>query len=221
VSARRLLEQILARLEALPQRQRVFVLLAACAVSYGVWDSLVLRGGDYERSKLETARTRLATEIPALEAKAAGLEATLGRDPDDPLREQLTSLEQELAALTERLEEQTAEFVPPEEMTELLTRLLEEQGGLELVRVAALAPQPIGAEDASGRPAPGGVVYRHRFVLELRGSWDGVLGYLRRVEDLPWHVFWERLAYDVVEHPEAHITLELHTLNTEEGWIGV
>lgn len=222
MNARKLLEQSLARLEALPPRQRGLALLVACAVSYGVWDAMFLRGHDYERRKLETTRTRLASEIPGLEAQAMGLEAALRRDPDDGLRQQRESLEQELAVLTERLGEQTTDFVPPEEMTELLTRLLQEQSGLELVRVVALAPQPIGGTAQPGaRPASGGVVYRHRFVVELRGSWASTLGYLRRVEALPWRVFWERLAYDVVEYPEANVTLEIHTLNPEEGWIGV
>ena len=41
------------------------------------------------------------------------------------------------------------------------------------------------------------------------------------LEALPWHLFWDRLEYRVIEHPRARVGIEVYTLSTREGSLRV
>jgi MSHA biogenesis protein MshJ len=64
-------------------------------------------------------------------------------------------------------------------------------------------------------------LYRHSFVLNLRGSYLDCLRYLEDVERLPWHIYWSRLDVETDEYPVNDIVIELATLSLDEEWIGV
>ena len=100
-------------------------------------------------------------------------------------------------------------------------------GGLELVRLESLPAESLSLS-AVGTETEKSVfdgsvdqLYRHGFVLELRGGYEATLRYLRAVEEQPWQLFWDELHFEVLEYPQARVEIELHTLGQREGWIGV
>lgn len=65
-----------------------------------------------------------------------------------------------------------------------------------------------------------GQVYRHGLVLQFRGSYFNTLQYLQYLESLSGSFYWDRLDFQVDDWPTASVTLELHTLSSEEGFVG-
>ena len=127
-----------------------------------------------------------------------------------------------------QIEEHLDSMIPPGEVTKMLEALLAKESGLELQRIVSLMPRnAVGRtrasklDAASNSEIQGPEFYRHGFRLELEGGYLATLQYLEAIEDLSWDLSWDRMVYEVKEYPRAAITIELHTLSEEKGWIGV
>ncbi|SMF34560.1 MSHA biogenesis protein MshJ [Alteromonadaceae bacterium Bs31] len=64
-------------------------------------------------------------------------------------------------------------------------------------------------------------VYKHAVRVSLQGEYFSVVKYLKSLEALPWRFYWEFIDYEVDAYPSAKITLEVYTLSTSKGVLGV
>ena len=65
------------------------------------------------------------------------------------------------------------------------------------------------------------MLYQHGVEMLLEGEYFQTLRYLKALEELPWQVLWGELEYGVQDYPRASIRLQINTLSTDSGWIGV
>jgi MSHA biogenesis protein MshJ len=65
------------------------------------------------------------------------------------------------------------------------------------------------------------MLYQHNLKIEFMGDYLSTYQYLRFLEEISASFFWDRLRIEQLEWPQAIIVLEIHTLSTEEGFIGV
>ena len=218
-----LLTKLTTFLESVSARERALILVAAMGAIFVLWDGLMLRPTQSTNEVQGTRRITLDKQLAALELKAQTAKLRLGMDPHARRREQLTSLEDELERIDERLKTQTEGIVPPDEMAELIERLLLKQGGVKLIRLEALPVESLTETSSaeSTRDGSHGSIFKHGMRLEIEGSYRATLEFLERVEKLPWSFFWDQLHYDVTAYPVARVTLVVHTFSTREGWIGV
>lgn len=180
----------------------------------------------FEPLRAELAATRAGIEatearLAGLETRAARARAELERDPEEMLREQLQRIAAEQQAVEAGIEQLAGRLVPPGEMTRLLITVLENQQNLELLRVENRTPEALRAVGADEERERAGQIYRHGLVLEFRGNYFDTLRYLLYLEDLSESFFWDSLHFRMQEWPQAEVTLELHTLSGEEGYVGV
>jgi MSHA biogenesis protein MshJ len=140
-------------------------------------------------------------------------------DPDRPLRVRADDLTEQIAILDERIRQHTATLVPPREMAIVLEEVLRREGTLRLTRLEYLGAEPVLEPSEVGARSGAGI-RRHRFEIELRGSYLPTLTYVRALEDLPWAFFWEALEYRIDEHPVGTAIIRVFTLGPEEGWVG-
>jgi len=73
--------------------------------------------------------------------------------------------------------------------------------------------------DNSERESVG--VYKHSTSLKIKGGYFQVLEYVRRLENLTWRFYWDRMSYSVSTYPQAEIEIRVYTLSAEEGLLGV
>lgn len=145
------------------------------------------------------------------------------QDPNLAARQRIERAIGEQAELQGEIEQLAGNLVTPQTMTRSLTSILESQSGLELVRVENRRPQAM-RETAASNAAEGETVqqvYKHSLVLELEGDYLSLISYLQRIESFPERFFWDQINFVQTAWPNARITLELHTLSTEEGFVGV
>jgi len=57
--------------------------------------------------------------------------------------------------------------------------------------------------------------------MTVRGSYADLLQYLTALEKLPTQMFWGMAKMQVVQYPEAELTLTLYTLSLEKTWLQV
>jgi MSHA biogenesis protein MshJ len=220
--------------DRLSLRERLMLFAAALFVLGGLWEAVLAAPlAARERlanDKLVALQDRLLQLDESLNVAAAGVSEGI---PDQ--LERMRALRDSVSLREEELRAFMTELVDPNEMRVMLEELLRRQHGLTLVGAVNRAAQPVledeeAAAEATVVPAVAAVaavksdvptLYRHSFVLTLRGSYLDCLAYLQSVERLPWHIYWSRLALSTNEYPLNDITIELTTLSLDEEWIGV
>jgi MSHA biogenesis protein MshJ len=213
--------------DRLSLRERLFLFAAGLFVVGGLWQAVLA-------APLET-RERIANEkVVALEGRLGELDVALNAAavgvtegmPDQ--LERVRALRTSVAARDEELRVFATDLVDPKQMRAVLEELLRRQRGLTLVsasnRPAQLVIEEHEAaenEGASAEPSDAPKLYRHSFVLRLRGDYLEVLRYLEDVERLPWRIYWSRLELVIDAYPVNDVVLEVATLSFDEEWIGV
>lgn len=197
-------------------------LLALVVLAVGGWLlwSLLYAPAASETAALERQLANAGSRLDALMLREQAVIRASGEDPDAAARERISRALQQQEQTRERIELLAGNLVTPAAMTRFLTAILDDSATLRLLRVENQAPEVLGASD-NNEETTEAEVYRHSLLLELEGDYLGLITYLRRVETLGVVFFWDRLQFEQTEWPIGRITLELHTLSTEEGFVGV
>ena len=206
-------------------RERLLLLGVASVAVFMFWDLVLMGPLRTRETGLQDTLESLRAAGSAIEQETSRLAAELDIDPNEDTRSRTSYLGRQIAQLDSRLEKRTYDLIPPAEMASVLRELLRRQSELRLIRLESLPVEPL-FEDPEGReseddPDRAAQVYRHGVEMELQGGYLSTLRYLEALEELPWRFFFESLEYEVLEYPEARITLRVHTVSMQEGWIGV
>ena len=231
---RKRLRDLVAWLDSRHLRERALLLAVSAAVLFGLWD-LGLMGPLREKTKAVDASVQeVEQQIRLLHGQGEQILRANAADPNHELLEREATLRQQVEALDTRIHEHTVTLIPPKEMARFLEELLGEETDLRLVRLENLGPKPMlddpqppsGAEEpsesegSSGAERPSLGLFKHGFVIELRGGYLSTLSYLRALEGLPWNFFWEDLEYQVEEFPEGKVVIRAYTVSADEVWVG-
>lgn len=205
------------------RRERVLLVVAvASVVVLGAWQLLVTPVlQEHKRVVERIDSTRESLEM--LLDQESALRRELDEDPNAPLRNRISQLQDRLDRYDQRLEALTTGLISPPEMVELLKRMLVQHEGVSLEGVSHRAPQPVAvegdgnSEDDDGEPG----LYAHPVEVTVHGGFHDVLGYLRDLEGLDERLGWRSLEYQTRDWPEARVRIRLHTLSLHEEWLGV
>lgn len=169
----------------------------------------------------EAHARQLAAENHVLE-----IQAKLATDPNLSYRQALATAQASHDELLQRIDVETSTLVSPAKMKALLQDLLRNQAKLKLVALeSSSAPLalPTSAVSEPKEKVPPVVFYRHGLRLTLEGGYFDLLGYLNAIQASGWRLHWDALNYEVGEGgaKRARVTLDLHTLSRDAGWVGV
>lgn len=213
------------RFDALKPRERLAVFLALAAVMVGLFFLLALNPA---YARIQQAQRSLEQSEQALAAARAG-ELTLlqsaSLDPDADARRLIAQTSEENEALRSKLASTQAQLASPEKMTVMLRDLIAAQQGVELLSLRTAAPEDLLSraletdKSQAARPAAASSLYRHAIELNVRGDYQALAGYLRRVESLPWKIELADMTLKTGAYPLSTMTLTLYTLSLERTWL--
>lgn len=182
----------------------------------------------YEKKQAAYAQelVRINDQIANDSERLVTLTTMLANDPNAPLREEQKRLRQEMADLKLEIETRLSSLIAPEEMANVLRRVLSDYEGLTLDSARNLPVEPLDIKQALGAATQAGnghdqaVIFAHGFELVLSGSFFQTLAFLQKLEDTQGF-YWRLLDYQVKDYPKASVTLQISTLSLDEDWIGV
>ncbi|MHB8471498.1 MAG: type II secretion system protein GspM [Gammaproteobacteria bacterium] len=222
------IEKIRERIDALSLRERGLLLLSVVFVLYSVWNGVLMGPLTIRHQQLQTQLKQLRTTLATLSEQTGELSAHQRNDPDAAVRTKLTALQNEMAVLDQRIAARTQGLIDPVNMAKMLQDVLKSEPGLGMVSVANLPARPLLDTEAPTATKPDAAVtagvpgiYRHGMTVTFDGNYLDALHYLRRLEALPWHFYWDSVQFEVVKYPQARFTIVVHTIGLREGWIGV
>ncbi|MFL0799982.1 MAG: hypothetical protein K6L80_06020 [Agarilytica sp.] len=223
-----------------PIRERGIIALLILAVVWSGFNFAFLMPLDKEKAKLKVRMDDAEQALKNLSAQEVVLAKALTNDPNAVKKKEIDQLEKKLINLEENLQTLSAGLIPAGALPEALHDVLQNVGSLKLLGMQTLAPsklQLVRAETASADSNDENSndennelreddvdnvgVFKHSVVVALEGKYFDVVSYLSALESLPWKFYWESIDYEVNQYPKARVLIEVYTLSTDEGVLGV
>ncbi len=221
---------LLARFDALSQRERLLVALTLVALLLFAWWLLVYEAVVPQTRSLQQSSQRAEGELQALRAARDGIRRRLDQGVHREQRARVEALQQELARLRRQLEEGTEDLVSPQEMFALMRQMIDAAPKLRLLELRRSAVDPLFRSDNQDAAATGKTVeedearptlYRHRMQVRLQGRYADILAWLQQLEGLPWQLMWNRVELKTGDYPQIEIALTLSTVSASRAWVGL
>lgn len=206
-------------------RERVLLLLCAVAVLVGIWQLALEMPQERKRAQLNERLEQVANAQQAQSAQIAALSSALGQSGQEELRKERDALRERLSVLDEDLAALSHGLVSADQLPEILQDVLVSTTRLKLLRVRTLPVEELllSSSDESGASESDGAtgVFKHSVALKVSGTYFEVLAFLQTLEGLSWRFYWDGLDYRVSDYPNAEIDIRVYTLSAEEGLLGV
>lgn len=223
-------QALLARIDALPTRERLLLMLALLGAVAFAFHWILLQPVMVQNRQLVQRAESQAQALQEIQRRIETLARGEIAAPDRASRERLSALQQELASLEASLRERQSHLVPPERIARLLREVLERNRGLQLVSLVTLPPVDLadpgvaqGAENPLHLQSQGGGnpqrLYRHGVEISVQGRYPDLLRYVAELERLPWRMYWARLQLAVDKYPVSTLTVTVYTLSMERTWL--
>ena len=224
--------QLIEKVNALSLRERALVSGAVLVVFFTLWNELLMVPMELSNKRMASETEAVQQRIISLDKQVAALLEKTKNNPEQLMRDNMTRYGRELSELDQQISTLAENLISPQKMTHALQEILTQVSGLNVIGVKSLVAQPLlessmkktgtqRADSESKIAAPVLGIYRHRLIIEFEGDFNQTVKYLKRLEALPWQIFWDSIDYTVEEYPKAHVTIGVSTLSLHEGWIGV
>ena len=210
------------------------VVIVLILFNFSIDGSLTERKKYREQVRDDTTATRSNADSIAL------FQASLAKDPNKSVNEQISNIEKQLTQVDKELLTLTSDLIDPVQMRFALIDLLKMQKGVSLVSLQVLPPEPLIAqntantEDSADGEATQGTestseetsneevgLYKHQMVIKLSGGYFQLRDYLEQLEQMSWKFFWQDFQYQLKEYPTSELEVRLYSLSTKREFIGV
>ena len=184
----------------------------------------LLEPGWRQLQQLELQTRQAQAQFQALEQQSSQLLLSLQQDPNSQIKAQLATEAQRQAELSQQIRQLTGRYVGPEQMLGLLQDVLKQSHGVQLQQLSSKQPQPVqlpasGSVTTAADSPP--MLYRHVTELTFRGDYAHLQQFLQQLEALPWQLHWRQLDYQVLQHPQAELILQLETISEQADYLRI
>lgn len=204
---------------ALTLRERVlFVFTILVSISV-VWWYFYVEPMQLKTKSLVKENNRISNEIVITRKTINDIRSRIAQGVDQDKTRKLAQLELALEAVDERLRLKTIELIDPEQMFQLMTRLVYKESKLKLLSLKrrevkqAITPSENQSDEAS--------IYRHVLEVKFSGQFLDILKYMQSLENLDWKLIWDEIEIVTDEYPRITVKVVISTLSTRKEWVGV
>lgn len=229
---KKFLRQQLSKFDALSIRERVLV---AGAVLGGAIFAAVSLWIEPDRQRAHLAEQSMSVKLlqrQMLQAQIAVLQSPES-SREVVARKELEALKVQLAEKGDRLTALESVLVPPQQMVDLLERMVGGRNGPRLLSLRTLPPLPLlekkeanaggdGPKTAAlkfGESVEAAGLFKHGVELRLEGSYADLAEYLIRLEKLPQKLLWSKASLSAEQHPKVVLNLTVFTLSMDRAWL--
>lgn len=209
-----------ARFNALSLRERLLLASVILVVLvFGWWHFHVqptlttLQMQRFENDRISTEVNASLTTIKAIRNRIAG---GVHREKE----QKLAQLQRQLRNVEDDLRLKTVELIDPEDMFELMSRMIYGESRLKLINLKRREVSPaITVDEGENSAEPG--IYRHVLEVKFSGKYADILSYMQTLEKLDWKLIWDEIEIISEDYPLMTVKLVISTLSTREEWVGV
>jgi len=235
------LKRYLGWFEQRTPRERGMIIAASLAVVGFVVFNMLVAPRRAEQVRLQEQVKSVKEQTDAIRKQAAEIQKSYGQNEGEGGQARIEALRKSLAAMDPALADVAHSLVSPKEMASLVEQVLRQNRALEVISVESLPVtpliQPVAPVDATVSAGPvtdsgnaqtdatpsveDGGFYKHGMVIEVRGRYADIVGYLQTLESLPWKLFWGQVTLVAEDYPKSRVRLVIYTLSLKQKWIGI
>ncbi|WP_086931220.1 hypothetical protein [Agarilytica rhodophyticola] len=217
-----------------PLRERAIISVLAIVITWGLFKVFLISDINKKTAALSQRMESAEMDIKKLTAQEMVLAKALDDDPNVHKKQQILALERRLSSLDKKLEALSVGLISAENLTIVLRDVVKSISTLTLVGMQTLESSELkiqGEQDeqdnlesstfTSKQKEEDIGIFKHSVVVVLEGQYFDVVKYLAALEKLPWKIYWQEIDYEVIQYPQAKIMIEVYTLSTEHGVLGV
>ncbi|MBV7317376.1 MSHA biogenesis protein MshJ [Shewanella sp. NIFS-20-20] len=202
------------KFDLLTQRERVMIAVASGAILLMLFYlPLESYSSQYGADKQQFAQHK--REIETANQQISLYEQRLAIDPNTDYIHRQQALEAEMSVVDQNLESRN--IVPANHMPTLLSKMLSQTRGIEVLSFSSLTPVPLLQIEGESNIN----LYNHGVEMKLKGDYFAILNFVTAVESLPDKLYWQRFDYDASTYPKATVTIEFYTLSINKDFISV
>ncbi|MCP4490783.1 MAG: hypothetical protein GY820_26240 [Gammaproteobacteria bacterium] len=207
------------KFNTLSSRERMLLgLVLLVVISFGWW--YFYAQPTMQRLALQQQENkRIANEVESTLAAISEIRQRIAAGVYREKQQKLTQLRRKLEEVEERLRLKTVELIDPEDMFQLMRRLIYKESKLTLEnlrrREVKPALTPVDGEQDDAR------IYRHVLEAKFSGKFVDILKYMQSLEALDWKLIWDEIEIVSEEYPQITVKLIISTLSTRKEWVGV
>lgn len=198
-----------------------FIVLLLLLVFLVIVEPLILANESLysDQENIERINSKVAVQIQ-------NTLATQHQDPNEILRKELVVLSEEADRLQGQISLLTQALVAPKQMVKLLESVLTQDKQLKLISLINLPEQGMNVYEESRKENESddetdSLIYKHGFEIELEATYDSSIAYLKRLDKLPWQLFWQTLEYESTQYPKGRLKIRIYTLSMSKAVLGV
>ena len=199
----------------LTQREKVILAFAAVFLTCFAVFKLTIEPTTQALTKAEKSVRSTASQLVATNNQVVEIQNALKVDPNEKIKSEITVLKKSIRELENNLENVMTEYIAPKQMTTELTKLLKSSENIRIVGVSALQPERIPHNTDLSLPN----YFRHQVVLEWKGDYFALMSFMKRITSKNVQFSVQDLNYNVVDYPNALMTLTLLTISDSENVI--
>ena len=216
-------DPLLRRLDALSARERVLLFVVVFGGLYTLINNFLLTPLDAQVADLEKQIARKVQQGERMQKQIRTLNAG---QKNSPLTRQ-ARLDEQLKRNEEALLDLTSHLVKPDEMVDLVEKLIDENGGLELVSLENVPAMPIVTDPETGESEDNITLegrkplYKHGVQVQVKGKYFDLMAYIASLEAVKWDVFWAEADIQTIDYPVSELNLTIYTLSEDATWLQV
>jgi MSHA biogenesis protein MshJ len=218
------LAQFIAKVDGMSLRERALIFAAAAFAVVSLINTFFLDPLLAQQKGLSSQVVQQQEKMKETQAQLAALLQAKQADEHAPQRERIRQLREQIAEGDAYLKATQDKLVPPEKMAALLEQVLAKNSRLQLV---ALNTLPVSlfieptADAATKAVAQEKQIFKHGVQMTVRGNYADLMQYLAALEKMPTQMFWGMAKMNVVQYPNAELTVTLYTLSLDKTWLQV
>ncbi|MFY8273762.1 type II secretion system protein GspM [Pseudoalteromonas sp. SSDWG2] len=215
------------RFGELQQREKVLILVVSlfCVVYLSVW--FVISPATKKLENMQMQITSLNTKLSTAQAQEQAIKQAMTIDYKAKVRQKIVEQEELVIALDQKLQQLSHGFVSANKMPMVLSEVLAQQSGVQLIEFKVTGVEPVVSEyqknlveqKQEGSYELEQVLFRHNMELKLSGDYFSVQQYMQRLEQLSLKILITGFHYQVKDYPSGELTLNLATVSGNETFI--
>lgn len=196
-------------------RERVLLLTSVVMLIFILWRNLVFNYLTESTDQIISNKERLLTQIHLMQGQIENLSEAIKNDSFTTLEQKLKYSIAKNITLKEKINQYIAGIESSGDMITILKSLLSEEENLKVEKIESLEDHPIFSEKSEV------YLYNKGIRLEFEGNYISTALFLEKLEKSDIKILWDTLTYQVTQYPIAKITVVVHTIGTQKGWLHV
>ncbi|MGA7593576.1 MAG: type II secretion system protein GspM [Gallionella sp.] len=215
-----------AAIDDLSLRERTMIFVAAAFVVISLINVLLINPLLARQKLLSSQVAQRQEKMKEMQAQMQNIVQAKKDSEHSPLLDRLAQLKQQLKEQDNYLQSRTDRLIEPDKMADLLKKVLDHNGSLQLVELKTLPVSPLieppkGAAKAGSQTGSQRQIFKHGVQITVRGGYLDLIRYVTALEKLPEQMFWGEASLSVDKYPDSLFTLTVYTLSLDKTWLAV